>query len=80
LFRRRWTTWDHIESIAIGKMSLFPTHGHDVIELRFHTGAVRVRASVGCGEQARRDWVAQAALLFMGSGIAPARHRRAEGS
>ena len=72
LFRPRWTTWDHIESIEIGKMSLFPTHGDDVINLRFHTGAVRrVRASVGCGAQARRDWVAQTALLFMASGIPP---------
>lgn len=72
LFRPRWTTWDHIESIATGKMSLFPTHGDDVINLRFHTGAVRrVRASVGCGAQARRDWVAQTALLFMASGIPP---------
>ena len=81
LFRGRWTTWDHIESIEIGKMSLFPTHGDDVINLRFHTGAVRrIRASVGCGEQARREWVAQAAQLFMASGIPLARHQRAEGS
>ena len=81
LFRRRWTTWDHIESIEIGKMSLFPTHGDDVIELRFHTGAVRrIRASVGCGAEARREWVAQAALLFMASGMPPAGHRRVGGS
>jgi hypothetical protein len=77
LFRSRWTTWDHLESIEIGKMSLFPTHGSDVIKLRFHTGSVRrVRASVGCGEQARRDWVARAAPLFMASGLAA----RADGS